>query len=170
MTQRPAESPPPLQPPAPTLQVTDSGVYSEFDDDGDDISLDRHRDSDEETLHLPDTLDEILDAMDLSELKPESGATTEVPQSDCEHEGEEKSFAAGIYDYCTHASLLLQKAEAYEWKDRRWGNIFAETPKHTHPHPAPAPAPASAAGLRAKTGLDAEIEAYLAERRRLLEQ
>jgi len=165
-TQRPVESPPPRQP-APAPQVTDNGVCGASDDDGDDISLHRHRDSDEETLHLPDTLDEILDAIDLSELQPESGATTEVPQSDCE--GEEKAYCtAGIYEYCTRASLLLQKAEAYEWKDRRRGNIFTETRKDTNPAPAPAPAPV--AGPRAKTGLDAEIEAYLAERRKLLEQ
>jgi hypothetical protein len=109
--------------------------------------------------------------MDLSELKVKSGAITEVPQSDCEDEDEERDYcAAGICNYYTRASLLLPKAEGYGWKDRRRGNIFTEIPKHTNPAPTPTPVPAPAAGPHAKKGLDAEIEAYLAERRRLLER
>ena len=47
-----------------------------------------------------------------------------MSQSDCEGEGDERAyFTAGIYDYCMRASLLLQKAQAYEWKDRKRGNI-----------------------------------------------
>lgn len=119
-----------------------------------------HRDSDEETLHLPDTLDEIFDKMDLTDL--ESSTTTEVPQDDSEEEEEEEEekgyCGADIYDEYTRASLLFPKDEAYDWKDRRRGTIFMGNPKPPIARPP------------VKTGLDAEIETYLAERRRLMQQ
>lgn len=140
----------PQQPASPPQTPSQGGFYGE---PGDDISLDLYRDSDEDTLHLPDTLDEILDKMDFADL--ESSVTTEIPQDD----GEEESdyYGAAIYDDYTRASLILPKSDAYEWKDRRCGSIFMEDSKPPTP------------GSPVKTGLDAEIEAYLAERKRLLQ-